>query len=244
MTTVLVVDDDPAILRTLKINLRARGYDVQTAGDGRSALQIVSEEMPDVILLDLGLPDLNGIAVLRQLRSFSQVPVIVVSARSESDDKVEALDLGADDYVSKPFNIEELFARVRAAARRVNAAPVAPVIDIGSLRLDIADSKATRQHQDIHLTPTEWSIVGVLAQNPGRLVRKAKILRTVWGPGYDRETGYLRVHLASIRRKLEVDPSNPQLFITEPGLGYRFNSGPETSAAIPWPGEPAAADPQ
>lgn len=227
MTRVLVVDDDPAILRTLRINLRARGYEVEVAGDGRSALHIVSEEMPDVILLDLGLPDLDGIAVLRQLRSFSQVPVIVVSARSESDDKVEALDLGADDYVSKPFNIEELFARIRAATRRISVEPAPPAIEIDGLLLDIADSKATRDQQDIHLTPTEWSIVEVLTRNRGRLVRKSELLRAVWGAGYDRETGYLRVHLASIRRKLEVDVSHPRLFITEPGLGYRFSPGPD-----------------
>ncbi|MRK00757.1 MULTISPECIES: response regulator [Aeromicrobium] len=223
MTLVLTVDDDPAILRTLSINLKARGYGVEIATDGRSALQIVHECMPDAILLDLGLPDLDGIAVLRQVRSFSQVPVIVVSARAESDDKVEALDLGADDYVSKPFSMEELLARVRAATRRNITGAVEPVVQVGGLLIDSADSKATRDGVIIHLTPTEWKIVSVLVRNRGRLVRQADLLHEVWGPGYEQETNYLRVHLASIRRKLEPDPGEPRLFITEAGLGYRFN---------------------
>jgi two-component system KDP operon response regulator KdpE len=225
MTFVLTVDDDPAILRTLGINLRARGYEVEIATDGRSALQIVHERMPDVILLDLGLPDVDGIAVLRQVRSFSQVPVIVVSARSEADDTVEALDLGADDYVSKPFSIEELLARVRAATRRGVVGADEPVVQVGGLLIDSADSQATRDGVVIHLTPTEWKIVAVLVRNRGRLVRQADLLHEVWGPGYEQETNYLRVHLASIRRKLEADPGEPRLFITEAGLGYRFNPG-------------------
>lgn len=224
MTLVLTVDDDPAILRTLRINLKARGYEVATANNGRAALQAIAERMPDVILLDLGLPDINGIAVLKQVRTFSQVPVIVVSARSESDDKVEALDLGADDYVSKPFSMEELFARVRAAVRHMNPDPALPIIEINGLRLDIADSTASRDGQSIHLTPTEWNIIAVLARHRGRLVRQRDLLREVWGPSYGQETNYLRVHLASIRRKLEPDPSQPTLFITEVGVGYRFKS--------------------
>jgi two-component system KDP operon response regulator KdpE len=223
MTIVLTVDDDPAILRTLGINLRARGYEVEAASDGRSALEIVHERMPDVILLDLGLPDLDGIAVLRQLRSFSQVPVIVVSARAQSDDKVEALDLGADDYVSKPFDLEELLARVRAATRRGVTGASEPVVQVAGLLIDTADSRATRDGRIIHLTPIEWKIVSALVRNRGRLVRQVDLLREVWGPGYDQETNYLRVHLASIRRKLELDPARPSLFITEAGLGYRFN---------------------
>ena len=225
MTFVLTVDDDPAILRTLSINLKARGYDVEIATDGRSALQIVHERMPDVILLDLGLPDVDGIAVLRQVRSFSQVPVIVVSARAESDDKVEALDLGADDYVSKPFSMEELVARVRAATRRGVVGVAEPVVQVGGLLIDSADSKATRDGVIIHLTPTEWKIVSVLVRNRGRLVRQVDLLHEVWGPGYEQETNYLRVHLASIRRKLEPDLGQPSLFVTEAGLGYRFNPG-------------------
>ena len=225
MTFVLVVDDDPAMRRTLSINLRARDYEVETAGDGRSALQIVDERMPDVVLLDLGLPDLDGVAVLTRLRSFTQVPVIVVSARSESDDKVEALDLGADDYITKPFSIEELMARVRAASRRGGREEPDLVVEVGGLRLDLTDSRATRDGEEVHLTPTEWRIVEVLARRRGRLVRQAELLTAVWGPAYDTQTNYLRVHMASIRRKLEADPGRPVLFLTEPGMGYRFTAG-------------------
>lgn len=222
MTFVLVVDDDPAILRTLSINLRAREYEVETASDGRSALQIVDERMPDVVLLDLGLPDIDGIAVLKQLRSFTRVPVIVVSARSEPDDKVEALDLGADDFVTKPFSIEELLARVRVTTRRTAVEEPALVVSVDDLCLDITESRAVRGNEEIHLTPIEWKIVETLARRRGRLVRQSELLHAVWGPGYDRQTNYLRVHLASIRRKLEEDPSKPLLFVTEPGIGYRF----------------------
>ena len=222
MTFVLVVDDDPAMRRTLSINLRARDYEVETAGDGRSALQVVDERMPDVVLLDLGLPDLDGIAVLTQLRSFSQVPVIVVSARTESDDKVEALDLGADDFITKPFSIEELLARVRATSRRAGREEPDLVVEVGALRLDVTDSRATLGGTEVHLTPTEWRIVEVLARRRGRLVRQAELLTAVWGPAYDTQTNYLRVHLASIRKKLEADPARPVVFVTEPGIGYRF----------------------
>lgn len=222
MTFVLVVDDDPAMRRTLSINLRARDYEVETAGDGRSALQVVDERMPDVVLLDLGLPDLDGIAVLTQLRSFSQVPVIVVSARTESDDKVEALDLGADDFITKPFSIEELLARVRATSRRVGREEPDLVVEVDGLRLDVTDSRATRGDEEVHLTPIEWKLVEVLARRRGRLVRQTELLTAVWGPAYDTQTNYLRVHMASIRRKLEADPSHPVLFVTEPGMGYRF----------------------
>lgn len=225
MTIVLVVDDDPAIRRTLAINLRARDYDVETAGDGRSALQAVDERMPDVILLDLGLPDLDGVTVLRRLRTFTQVPVIVVSARTGSDDKVEALDLGADDFVTKPFVVEELLARIRATTRRVGVEEPALRLDVDGLVLDLGDSRATRDGTVVHLTPTEWAIVEVLAKRRGKLVRQTELLHAVWGPAYDRQTNYLRVHLASIRRKLERDPAHPTLFVTEPGMGYRFAPG-------------------
>ncbi|MQW75284.1 response regulator [Nocardioides sp. dk4132] len=222
MTFVLVVDDDPAICRTLAINLRARDYDVETAGDGRSALQVVDERMPDVVLLDLGLPDLDGIAVLTRLRAFTSVPVIVVSARTGSDDKVEALDLGADDFITKPFSIEELLARVRAATRRAGAVEPAPCVRVGDLELDLGDSRARRGVEEVHLTPIEWRIVEHLVRRRGRLVRQTELLQSVWGPSYERQTNYLRVHMASIRRKLEADPSRPVLFVTEPGMGYRF----------------------
>ena len=223
MTFVLAVDDDPAILRTLSINLQARDYEVETAADGRSALQIVAERMPDVIVLDLGLPDLDGVSVSRQLRSFSKVPVVVLSARHESDDKVEALDEGADDYVTKPFAMEELLARVRAAVRRGGGADMPLIVEASGLRLDITERQGTRDDRDIHLTPTEWQIVEVLVRRRGRLVRQSELLHEVWGPSYDRETNYLRVYMAQLRRKLEADPSRPKHFITEPGIGYRFN---------------------
>lgn len=222
MTFVLVVDDDPAIRRTLTINLRARDYDVETAADGRSALQIVDERMPDVILLDLGLPDLDGVSVLRRLRTNTAVPVVVVSARDEPDDKVEALDLGADDFVTKPFSLEELLARVRAATRRAHVEAPRVRVEIDDLVLDVTESRATRAGEDVHLTPLEWRIVEVLVRHRGRLVRQTDLLREVWGPAYDRQTNYLRVHLASIRRKLEPEPGHPRLFVTEPGIGYRF----------------------
>lgn len=222
MTFVLVVDDDPAILRTLSINLRARSYDVETAGDGRSALQIIDERMPDVVILDLGLPDLDGVTVLKRLRSYARVPVVVLSARHESDDKVEALDEGADDYVTKPFDMEELLARVRAAIRRHGGDGAPIIVEAGDVRLDITERKASRAGAEVRLTPTEWHIVEVLARREGRLVRQADLLHEVWGPGYNRETNYLRVYMAQLRRKLERDPSRPTLFLTDPGVGYRL----------------------
>lgn len=223
MTFVLAVDDDPAILRTLSINLRARGYDVETAGDGRSALQIVEERVPDVVILDLGLPDLDGVAVLKRLRlTAHQVPVVILSARHESDDKVEALDEGADDYVTKPFDLEELLARVRAALRRSGPGAAPLVVEAGDVRLDITERRATRAGDEIRLTPTEWHIVEVLARRQGKLVKQSELLHEVWGPGYSRETNYLRVYLAQLRRKLEKDPSRPTIFLTDPGIGYRL----------------------
>lgn len=224
MTFILAVDDDPAILRTLRINLKARDYDVETVGDGRSALQVIDERMPDLVLLDLGLPDLDGVSVLARLREFSAVPVVVLSARHESDDKVEALDLGADDFVTKPFGMEELLARIRAALRRGpdQLAGDQSVITTETLRLDLAEQIATRDGEEVHLTPTEWRLVAALARRPGRLVRQAELLQEVWGPAYHRETNYLRVYFAQLRRKLEVEPSHPRHFRTEPGVGYRF----------------------
>ena len=178
--------------------------------------------MPDAVILDLGLPDVDGIAVLTQLRSFTQVPIVVLSARHESDDKVEALDEGADDYVTKPFDMEELLARVRSAIRRGGAGEAALVVTAGEVRLDVTERRATRNGEEVRLTPTEWHIVEVLARRQGRLVRQADLLHEVWGPGYDRETNYLRVYLAQIRRKLEADPSRPTMFLTDPGIGYRL----------------------
>ena len=223
MTLILAVDDDPALLRTLTINLRARGYQVATAADGRTALRLIADRSPDLVLLDLGLPDIDGVRVLAELRSSAAVPVLVLSARHSADDKVEALDLGADDYVTKPFGIEELLARIRAALRHTPPADTPPrVIQTGTLRLDLNDQTATRSEEPVHLTPTEWRLVEVLTRQPGRLVRQTELLREVWGPSYHRETNYLRVYLANLRRKLETEPGQPRHFITEPGVGYRF----------------------
>lgn len=224
MTLVLAVDDDPAILRTLAINLRARGYEAATATDGTAAVQAVRDYQPDLVVLDLGLPDLDGVAVLTQVRAVSQVPVVVLSARHSSDEKVAALDLGADDYVTKPFGMEELFARLRAALRRGGFTDPAdqPILRTAGLELDLGRRLARRDGELVHLTPTEWRIVETLTREPGELVTRTGLLQEVWGPTYQRETNYLRVYLAQLRRKLEPEPSRPRHFITEPGVGYRF----------------------
>jgi len=223
MTFVLVVDDEPQIVRTLTINLRARDYEVESAGDGRSALQVMEERTPDVVVLDLGLPDMDGVHVLQQIRTSSQVPVVVLSARQESDDKVEALDAGADDYVTKPFGMDEFLARVRAAVRRgPSDAADAPVVTTADFTLDFGDHRATRGGDEVRLTPTEWRLLAALAQSPGRLVTHAELLRAAWGPAYGRESNYLRVYANQLRRKLEPDPSHPRYLVTEPGIGYRL----------------------
>jgi two-component system KDP operon response regulator KdpE len=227
VTFILVVDDEPHIVRTLTINLRARDYDVESAADGRSALRIIKERAPDVIVLDLGLPDIDGIDVLRTVRETSNVPVVVLSARHDSDDKIEALDAGADDYVTKPFGMDEFLARVRAAGRRGGIAAeripaLIPTVRTPDFLLDFANYRATRGRQDIRLTPTEWRLLSVLAASPGRLVTHVELLRAAWGPSYGRESNYLRVYANQLRRKLEPDPAHPRYLITEPGIGYRL----------------------
>ena len=224
VTFVLVVDDEPHIRRTLSINLRARDYEVETAADGRSALQILAERTPDVIVLDLGLPDLDGVDVLRRLRDVSPVPVVVLSARHDSDDKVEALDAGADDYVTKPFGMDEFLARIRAAVRRGSPENPEPlVVTTDDFTLDIAERRATgRDGSEIRLTPTEWRLVEALARRAGHLVTHTELLRAAWGPAYGRELNYLRVYANQLRRKLEPDPAAPRYLLTEPGIGYRF----------------------
>lgn len=225
MTRILVVDDDSVLQRTLRINLRARGHEVLLAATGEQALAAFAANQPELIVLDLGLPDLDGIEVLRRVRALSSVPVIVLSARQQADDKVEALDEGADDYVSKPFNVDELMARVRAALRRGATEADAPdTIDVDGLVLDFAAHLASRDGRPIHLTPTEWRILAELARHPGRVVSHEGLLRSVWGPGYGREHHYLRVYANQIRRKIEADPSHPRHLINEPGLGYRLRS--------------------
>jgi two-component system KDP operon response regulator KdpE len=223
VTFILVVDDEPRMVRTLTINLRARDYDVESAADGRSALQIIAERAPDVIVLDLGLPDMEGVEVLRRIRETSVVPVVVLSARQDSDDKVEALDAGADDYVTKPFGMDEFLARVRAAARRAGTeAETLPTVQTADFVLDFANYRATRGEQEVHLTPTEWRLLTALASTPGHLVTHAALLRAAWGPSYGRESNYLRVYANQLRRKLEPDSGRPRYLITEPGIGYRF----------------------
>ena len=218
---VLVVDDEPALARALQIHLRAHGWTVTTAPDGRSALDAVATIHPDVVLLDLGLPDMDGMQVIEGIRGWTSVPIVVLSARQHGEDKVEALDIGADDYVTKPFAMQELLARLRAAVRRSQepvreAAPVA----VGDLVIDFGRKAVTRGGEDVRLTPTEWAFLELLARNLGKLVSREQILREVWGPSYLHETHYLRVYAAQLRRKLEDDPAHPRHLVTSAGLGY------------------------
>ncbi|MFJ6796919.1 response regulator [Streptomyces sp. NPDC091268] len=226
MTRVLVVEDEPQIVRALVINLKARKYEVDAAPDGASALELAAARHPDVVVLDLGLPDMDGIEVIKGLRGWTRVPILVLSARHTSDEKVEALDAGADDYVTKPFGMDELLARLRAAVRRAEPAAGAGggevVVETDGFTVDLAAKKAVREGRDVRLTPTEWHLLEVLVRNGGKLVSQKQLLREVWGPSYGTETNYLRVYMAQLRRKLEADPSHPRHFITEPGMGYRF----------------------
>jgi two-component system KDP operon response regulator KdpE len=221
-TRVLVVDDDPSLLRALTISLGARGYEIAAARSGEEGLDKVSHWHPDVVLLDLGLPGIDGVEVIRGIRGWSEVPIIVLSARHQSMSKVEALDLGADDYVTKPFGMDELLARLRAALRRAPGAVQDPHIVAEGFSIDLDTKRVVRDGVDVHLTPKEWDIVEVLVRNPGRLVSQRQLLHDVWGPQYQTETEYLRVLMGRVRRKLEVDHSRPRHFITEPGMGYRF----------------------
>jgi two-component system KDP operon response regulator KdpE len=223
VTKVLVVDDEPQIVRALRINLSARGYSVLTAYDGTTALKVAAEDKPDVVVLDLGLPDVDGTTVITGLRGWTTVPIIVLSARVDSADKVHALDAGADDYVTKPFGMDELLARLRAAVRR--AAVVEgedAIVETASFTVDLAAKKVRRDGAEVHLTPTEWGLLEILARNRGRLVAQKQLLQDVWGPAYEKETHYLRVYLAQLRRKLEPEPAHPRHLVTEPGMGYRF----------------------
>jgi two-component system, OmpR family, KDP operon response regulator KdpE len=222
MTRVLVIDDEAPILRALKINLTARKYEVSTATDGASGLAAMARERPDVLILDLGLPDMDGTEVIRGVRGWSSTPIIVLSASGQENKKVAALDAGADDYVTKPFGMDELLARLRAAVRRASPAPDEPVISTDEFTVDLADKRVTRAGADVRLTPTEWQLLEVLARNASRLVTQRQLLQEVWGPGYQNEAHYLRVYMASLRRKLEPDPSAPRYLLTEPGIGYRF----------------------
>jgi two-component system, OmpR family, KDP operon response regulator KdpE len=221
VSKVLVVDDEPALARALAINLRAHGWEVVTAADGRSALEAAASEHPEVVVLDLGLPDLDGTEVIAGLRGWTSVPIVVLSARQHGEDKVEALDLGADDYVTKPFAMNELLARLRAAVRRgQSSSPTDAVVTAGPLEIDLARKRVTKAGEEVRLTPTEWAFLELLARNVGRLVTREQVLREVWGPAYEHETHYLRVYAAQLRRKLEADPAHPVHLVTSPGLGY------------------------
>jgi two-component system, OmpR family, KDP operon response regulator KdpE len=220
MTRILVVDDEPQIVRALRINLRARQYDVDTAPDGTSALQLASRQHPDLIVLDLGLPDMDGTEVIRGLRGWTSIPIIVLSGRSGSQDKVDALDAGADDYITKPFGIDELLARIRAVTRRGHPADEQDAtVTIGRHTVDLG---ARSVSDDVRLSPTEWRLLDYLVRHPGKLVSGRALLNDVWGPQYLTETNYLRQYMARLRRKLEIDPSHPRHLLTEPGMGYRF----------------------
>jgi len=222
---ILIADDDPQILRALRITLTARGYDVTTASDGRTALTAAVETHPDLIVLDLGMPGLTGIEVIEAVRGWSQLPILVVSGRSDSMDKVDALDAGADDYVTKPFAADELLARIRALSRRTPASTDEPVVSFGNVTVDLAAHVVSRAGAPVRLTPTEWRLLELLVRNPDRLVTRERILTEVWGPQYTTDTGYLRLYLSQLRKKLEPEPSNPRYLLTEAGMGYRFTRG-------------------
>ena len=222
MTRVLVVDDEQQIARALAVNLRARGYDVDVAETGESALDLAARRHPDAVILDLGLPGIDGTDVVRGLRGWSQVPILVLTVRDAESDKVAALDAGADDYITKPFGMDELLARLRAALRRATPSEEEAIIETEHFIVDLAAKRVVAGADEIRLTPTEWHIVEVLVRNRGKLVAQRRLLQEVWGPKYEKETNYLRVYLAQLRRKLEPDPARPRYFVTEPGMGYRF----------------------
>ncbi|MEU4545132.1 response regulator [Nonomuraea dietziae] len=220
MTRVLVVDDEPQILRALRINLAAREYEVAVAEDGNAALRQAADWHPDLVILDLGLPDLDGVEVIHGLRGWTSVPIIVLSGRAGSADKVDALDAGADDYVTKPFGIDELLARIRAVTRRTNQPETEPAtVRIGDHVVDLATKTISG---GVRLTPTEWHFLELLLRNPGKLISQRQVLTEVWGSAYLKETNYLRQYMAQLRRKLERDPARPDHLLTEPGMGYRF----------------------
>jgi two-component system KDP operon response regulator KdpE len=237
VTRVLVVDDEPQILRALRINLRARQYEVHTAASATEALAVAAKFPPDLVLLDLGLPDMDGMNVIGGLRGWTKAPIIVLSGRADSTDKVAALDAGADDYVTKPFGVDELLARMRAAVRRVVATEDLPQVQLGDLTIDLAAKRVIKgnapgedsdnsDNSDIRLTPTEWHLLEVLLRNPGKLLSQKQLLNDVWGPGYANAAGNLRLYMAQLRRKIEPDPARPRWLITEPGMGYRYQSAP------------------
>ncbi|HTU76214.1 MAG TPA: response regulator [Trebonia sp.] len=244
MTRVLVVDDEPQILRALRINLRVRQYDVHTAATAAEALSVAAKYPPDLVLLDLGLPDMDGMNVIAGLRGWTKAPIIVLSGRADSTDKVAALDAGADDYVTKPFGVDELLARMRAAVRRIGTTEDLPRIHLGDLTVDLAAKRVIRTaseaggETDVRLTPTEWHLLEALLRNPGKLLSQKQLLNDVWGPGYGNAAGNLRLYMAQLRRKIEPDPARPRWLITEPGMGYRYQPPADDDQAATGPGGP------
>ncbi|MGW0084124.1 response regulator [Streptomyces sp. NPDC003393] len=227
MTRVLVVEDNPQLVRALVINLQARHYGVDAAPDGATALRLAAARQPDVVLLDLGLPDMDGVEVIKGLRGWTRAPILVLSARQSSGEKVSALDAGADDYITKPFSMDELLARLRAAVRRTEDLPLTPgttLVETDGFTIDLVAKKLVRGGQDVRLTPTEWHLLEILVTHPGQLVTQKHLLQEVWGVSQRSKTNYLRVYMAQLRRKLENDPSQPRYLITEPGMGYRFEA--------------------
>jgi two-component system, OmpR family, KDP operon response regulator KdpE len=232
VTTVLVVDDEPQILRALRINLRVRQYEVHVAGTGAQALEVAAKHPPDLVILDLGLPDRDGVEVIAGLRGWTDAPIIVLSGRADSTDKVEALDAGADDYVTKPFSMDELLARLRAVLRREEVIRPGAIVTIGNSRIDLAARTVERRggaaapgaaaDGPVHLTRTEWRLLEILLRSPGQLIPASRLLAEVWGAGHERHAHYLRFHMAGLRRKLEDDPARPRHLLTEPGMGYRY----------------------
>jgi two-component system KDP operon response regulator KdpE len=226
MTRVLVVDDEPQILRALRINLHARHYEVYTAATGAQALTVAASHPPDLVILDLGLPDMDGVDVIAGLRAWTAAPILVLSGRSDSADKVDALDAGADDYLTKPFGVDELLARLRAVLRRATPLDANPVVRFGQTTVDLAARRVTltggASDLEVRLTPTEWHLLEVMLRHPGKLLSQRHLLTEVWGPGYETAGGNLRVYMAQLRRKLEPDPGRPRHLLTEPGMGYRF----------------------
>ena len=219
---VLVVEDEPRLLRALTIHLRARHYAVHPAPTGRAALDSAARHLPDLVVLDLGLPDVDGMDVIRGLRGWTDAPILVLSGRSDSGDKVDALDAGADDYVTKPFGMDELLARLRALTRRTTSGNDEPIVTLEGATVDLAARRVVRDHHDVRLTPTEWKLLEVLVRHPGVLLSQHRLLADVWGPGYETAQGNLRLYMAQLRHKLEADPTRPRHFLNEPGLGYRF----------------------
>jgi two-component system KDP operon response regulator KdpE len=226
MTSVLIIDDEPPLRRTLGITLKARKYDVHSAASGEEGLTAAASIRPDLVILDLGLPDMDGTQVVKRLRAWTDVPILVLSGRSDSADKVDALDAGADDYVTKPFETDELLARLRAMSRRSSAEEDQPEIRLGDVTVDLAAHRVARAGEAIHLTPTEWHLLEVLVRNPGRLLRRRWLLAEVWGPGYETAQGNLRLYMAQLRHKIEAEPSQPRYLLTEPGMGYRYDPQP------------------